>query len=45
MASYGITGSELKPIVVGEFGAFHHAYPTAASAADAFVGLQKKSCG
>jgi hypothetical protein len=45
MASYGITGSELKPIVVGEFGPFRHAYPTAASAADAFVGLQKESCG
>ena len=44
MASYGITGHEQKPIVMGEFGAFRHAYPTAASAVDALVALQKESC-
>jgi Cellulase (glycosyl hydrolase family 5) len=44
MASYGITGQEQKPIVMGEFGAFRHAYPTAASAADALVALQRESC-
>jgi hypothetical protein len=44
MASYGITGNEQKPIVMGEFGAFRHAYPTAAAAADALVALQKESC-
>jgi len=42
MASYGITGHEQKPIVMGEFGAFRHAYPTAASAVDALVALQKR---
>jgi hypothetical protein len=44
MASDGVTGQQQKPIVIGEFGAFEHAYPTATSAADALVDLQRESC-
>jgi hypothetical protein len=44
MASDGVTGLQQKPIILGEFGAFQHAYPTAAAAADALVALQHESC-
>jgi hypothetical protein len=44
MASDGVTGQQHKPIIIGEFGAFQHAYPTAAAGADALVALQSESC-
>ena len=44
MASDGVTGRQLKPIILGEFGAFEHAYPTASAAGDALVALQQESC-
>jgi hypothetical protein len=44
MASDGVTGQQQKPIILGEFGAFQHAYPTATAAADALVALQRESC-
>jgi hypothetical protein len=44
MASDGVTGQQQKPIILGEFGAFQHAYPTATAAADALVALQQESC-
>ena len=44
MASDGVTGQQQKPIILGEFGAFRHAYPTATAAADALLALQQESC-
>jgi hypothetical protein len=44
MASDGVTGQQQKPIILGEFGAFKHAYPTPTAAADALLALQQESC-
>jgi Cellulase (glycosyl hydrolase family 5) len=44
MTSDGVTGQQQKPIILGEFGAFKHAYSTATEAAAALVALQQQSC-
>lgn len=44
MQNYGIDGPTAKPIVMGEFGAFHFAFPTASVAATELVEWQRRSC-
>jgi hypothetical protein len=44
MQNYGIDGPTAKPIVMGEFGAFHFAFPTASVAAAELVEWQRRSC-
>jgi hypothetical protein len=44
MANYGIDGPTAKPIVIGEFGAAHFAFPSAAAAAASLVAWQRESC-
>jgi hypothetical protein len=44
MQNYGISGPMAKPIVMGEFGAFHFAFPTASVAAAELVDWQRRSC-
>ncbi len=44
VAGFGMAGYERKPIVLGEYGAFKFAYPSAAEGAAALVDLQVESC-
>ena len=44
MQNYGIDGPTAKPIVMGEFGAFRFAFPTASVAAAELVDWQRQSC-
>jgi hypothetical protein len=44
MESYGITGTETKPIVIGEMGASKEAYPSLADAAAKLTEWQAASC-
>ncbi len=40
----GLTGAVRKPVVMGEFGAFHTAYPDLQTGAEGLVGWQAQSC-
>jgi hypothetical protein len=44
MQNYGIDGPTAKPIVMGEFGAFKFAYPSAGDAATGLLSWQRQSC-
>jgi hypothetical protein len=44
MQNYGIDGPTAKPIIMGEFGAFKFAYPSASEAATGLTFWQRQSC-
>jgi hypothetical protein len=44
MQKYGIEGPTAKPVVIGEMGAFRHAFGTAGDAAAQLVEWQRQSC-